>query len=118
MGCSRHIIGPAISWFGGLIYLDTRSSMLEVLRKDYVRTARSKGLSEKLLLTNTLERMLNSCSNYCGQMVIGLLTGVVIVEIFCKNRLSSFAATAAQQLDYASIMGVLLFTSLLLIIGI
>ena len=118
----RHIIGPVIAiswlWWANLLRI-TRSSMLEVLRKDYVRTARSKGLPEKVVINkHARKNALIPVVTTAGQMVIGLLTGVVIVEmVFVRTGLGSFAATAAQQLDYASIMGVLLFTSLLLIIG-
>lgn len=118
----RHILGPIIAiswlWWANLLRI-TRSSMLEVLRKDYVRTARSKGLSERVVINKHARRnALIPVVTTAGQMVIGLLTGVVIVEmVFVRTGLGSFAATAAQQLDYASIMGVLLFTSFMLIVG-
>ncbi|RAO98740.1 peptide ABC transporter permease [Petrotoga sp. 9PW.55.5.1] len=118
----RHILGPIIAiswlWWANLLRI-TRSSMLEVLRKDYVRTARSKGLPESVVINKHARRnALIPVVTTAGQMVIGLLTGVVIVEmVFVRTGLGSFAATAAQQLDYASIMGVLLFTSFMLILG-
>jgi len=118
----RHIIGPIIAiswlWWANLLRI-TRSSMLEVLRRDYIRTARSKGLPEKLVINKHARRnALIPVVTTAGQMVIGLLAGVVIVEmVFVRTGLGSFAATAAQQLDYASIMGVLLFTSFILIVG-
>jgi peptide/nickel transport system permease protein len=93
--------------------------MLEVLRRDYIRTARSKGLPEKIVINKHARRnALIPVVTTAGQMVIGLLAGVVIVEmVFVRTGLGSFAATAAQTLDYASIMGVLLFTSFILIVG-
>jgi peptide/nickel transport system permease protein len=118
----RHILGPIIAiswlWWANLLRI-TRSSMLEVLRRDYIRTARSKGLPERVVINKHARRnALIPVVTTAGQMVIGLLTGVVIVEmVFVRTGLGSFAATAAQQLDYASIMGVLLFTSFMLIIG-
>ncbi|KUK80568.1 MAG: Binding-protein-dependent transport systems inner membrane component [Petrotoga mobilis] len=118
----RHIIGPIIAiswlWWANLLRI-TRSSMLEVLRKDYIRTARSKGLSEQVVINKHARRnALIPVVTTAGQMVIGLLAGVVIVEmVFVRTGLGSFAATAAQTLDYASIMGVLLFTSFILIVG-
>jgi peptide/nickel transport system permease protein len=118
----RHILGPIIAiswlWWANLLRI-TRSSMLEVLRRDYIRTARSKGLPERMVINKHARRnALIPVVTTAGQMVIGLLTGVVIVEmVFVRTGLGSFAATAAQQLDYASIMGVLLFTSFMLIIG-
>jgi len=118
----RHIIGPIIAiswlWWANLLRI-TRSSMLEVLRRDYIRTARSKGLPEKIVINKHARRnALIPVVTTAGQMVIGLLAGVVIVEmVFVRTGLGSFAATAAQTLDYASIMGVLLFTSFILIVG-
>ncbi|KUK15989.1 MAG: Binding-protein-dependent transport systems inner membrane component [Petrotoga mobilis] len=118
----RHILGPIIAiswlWWANLLRI-TRSSMLEVLRKDYIRTARSKGLPEKIVINKHARRnALIPVVTTAGQMVIGLLAGVVIVEmVFVRTGLGSFAATAAQTLDYASIMGVLLFTSFILIVG-
>jgi len=118
----RHIIGPIIAiswlWWANLLRI-TRSSMLEVLRKDYIRTARSKGLPEQVVINKHARRnALIPVVTTAGQMVIGLLAGVVIVEmVFVRTGIGSFAATAAQTLDYASIMGVLLFTSFILIVG-
>jgi peptide/nickel transport system permease protein len=118
----RHILGPIIAiswlWWANLLRI-TRSSMLEVLRRDYIRTARSKGLPERVVINKHARRnALIPVVTTAGQMVIGLLAGVVIVEmVFVRTGLGSFAATAAQQLDYASIMGVLLFTSFILIVG-
>ncbi|MBL5981698.1 peptide ABC transporter permease [Petrotoga sp. HWH.PT.55.6.1] len=118
----RHILGPIIAiswlWWANLLRI-TRSSMLEVLRRDYIRTARSKGLPERVVINKHARRnALIPVVTTAGQMVIGLLAGVVIVEmVFVRTGLGSFAATAAQTLDYASIMGVLLFTSFILIVG-
>jgi len=56
----RHLIGPVLT----LTYVElayilriTRSSMLDVLQRDYVRTARAKGLDERVVITNTLKEM-------------------------------------------------------------
>ncbi|MCX6090048.1 MAG: ABC transporter permease [Candidatus Atribacteria bacterium] len=118
----RHLIGPVIT----LTYVElafilriTRSSMLEVLQKDYIRTARAKGLSEKVVINKHAKRnAMIPVATVSGQTVLGLLSGTVIVEtIFNRTGLGSFMALAAQQLDYASIMGGTLFFGFILIIG-
>lgn len=118
----RHLLGPILT----LTYVElafilriTRSSMLEVLQRDYVRTARAKGLSEKVVINKHARRnALIPVATVSGQTVVGLLAGTVIVEtIFNRTGLGSFMALAAQQLDYASIMGGTLFFGLILILG-
>lgn len=118
----RHIIGPIITmswlWWAYLLRI-TRSSMLEVLRKDYIRTARAKGLAEKEVINKHAKKnAMIPVVTVAGNMVIGLFMGVIIVEsIFNRTGIGRFAARAAQQLDYASIMGSLLFSSVILIVG-
>lgn len=118
----RHIIGPILT----LSYIQwayllriTRSSMLEVLRKDYVRTARAKGLDEKVVINKHAKRnALIPVVTVAGQLLIGLLMGVIIVEaVFNRPGLGSFVAQSASQLDYASVMGALLFSAAIMIVG-
>ncbi|MGQ9473338.1 MAG: ABC transporter permease [Candidatus Caldatribacteriaceae bacterium] len=118
----RHLLGPVLT----LTYVEfafilriTRSSMLEVLRRDYVRTARAKGLEEKVVINKHARRnALIPVATVSGQTIVSLLAGTVIVEtIFNRTGLGSFMALAAQQLDYASIMGGTLFFGLILILG-
>jgi peptide/nickel transport system permease protein len=118
----RHLAGPVLTLtyveFAFLLRI-TRSSMLEVLRKEYVRTARAKGLDERVVIHKHAKRnALIPVATVSGQTVIGLLAGTVIVEtIFNRTGLGSFIALASQQLDYASIMGGSLFFGLILVIG-
>ncbi len=118
----RHLFGPVLT----LTYVElayilriTRSSMLEVLRRDYVRTARAKGLDEKVVINKHAKKnAMIPVATVSGQTIVGLLAGTVIVEaIFNRTGLGSFMALAAQQLDYASIMGGTLFFGLILIVG-
>jgi len=118
----RHLVGPVLT----LTYVElayilriTRSSMLEVLRRDYVRTARAKGLDEKVVINKHAKKnAMIPVATVSGQTIVGLLAGTVIVEaIFNRTGLGSFMALAAQQLDYASIMGGTLFFGLILIVG-
>ncbi|MDO7975567.1 MULTISPECIES: ABC transporter permease [Oceanotoga] len=118
----RHIIAPVITlaylWWAFLLRI-TRSAMLEVLKKDYIRTARAKGLSEKVVINKHAKRnALIPVTTVAGSMVIGLFIGTVFVEtIFNRTGLGKFVADAATQLDYSSIMGSLLFYSLILVVG-
>lgn len=120
--CLRHLVGPILTiswlWWAYLLRI-TRSSMLEVLRKDYVRTARAKGLDERTVINKHARRnAMIPVTTVAGAMVIGLLSGTVIVEaVFNRTGIGSFIATAATQLDYASVMGGVLFYSTILVLG-
>lgn len=118
----RHLIGPIMTiswlWWAYLLRI-TRSSMLEVLNKEYIRTARAKGLDERVVIHKHAKRnALIPVTTVGGAMVINLFAGTVIVEvIFNRTGLGSFTAGAATQLDYAAIMGSALFYSTILVIG-
>lgn len=118
----RHLIAPVITlaylWWAYILRI-TRSSMLEVLRKEYIRTARSKGLPEDVVIHKHAKRnALIPVATVAGQMIIALLAGTVIIEtVFNRPGLGKFMATAATQLDYMSIIGGALFYSLLLVLG-
>jgi len=118
----KHLIGPILTlswlWWAYLLRI-TRSSMLEVLNKEYVRTARAKGLSEDVVINKHAKRnALIPVTTVAGGMVIGLFSGTVIVEtVFNRTGIGSFTAQAALQLDYASVMASALFFSTILVIG-
>ncbi len=118
----RHLIGPIMTiswlWWAYLLRI-TRSSMLEVLSKEYIRTARAKGLDESVVIHKHAKRnALIPVTTVGGAMVINLFAGTVIVEvIFNRTGLGSFTAQAATQLDYAAIMGSALFYSTILVVG-
>jgi len=117
----RHLIAPLLTlsylWWAYILRI-TRSSMLEVLRKDYVRTARAKGLSEKVVINKHVKRnALIPVATVSGGMIVQLFAGTVIVEtIFARPGLGRFTATAAVTLDYFSVIGAALFFSLILIV--
>jgi len=92
---------------------------LDVLSKDYIRTARAKGLSEKVVINKHARRnALIPVITVAGHMVVQLMAGVVIVEtIFTRPGIGTFSARAAQQLDYFAIIGFAFFFSLILVIG-
>ena len=118
----RHIIGPVITlsflWWAYLLRI-TRSSMLEVLSKEYVRTARAKGVSEHDVIHKHAQRnAMIPVVTVAGNMVIGLLSGTVIIEvIFNRTGIGRLAADAAVQLDYATVLGTTLFYSIVLVLG-
>ncbi|KAF2961222.1 ABC transporter permease [Fervidobacterium sp. 2310opik-2] len=118
----RHIIGPVMTlsflWWAYLLRI-TRSSMLEVLSKEYVRTARAKGVPEKEVIHKHAKRnAMIPVVTVAGAMVIGLLSGTVIIEvIFNRTGIGRLAAEAAVALDYATVLGTTLFYSTLLVLG-
>jgi len=118
----RHLVAPIItlsyvSW--AYLLRIARSSMLETLRKDYIRTARAKGVDERTVIYKHAERnALIPVVTVAGMMIVQMLGGVVITEtIFNFPGLGQWAATAAQQLDYASILGFSLLFAFIMVIG-
>ncbi len=89
----------------------TRSAMLEVLREDYIRTARSKGLRERrVTYTHALRNALIPVVTLLGVQAGYLLGGAVIVEqIFALPGLGRLAVNAISQREYALVQGVTLF---------
>ncbi len=95
----------------------TRSSMLEVIQQDYVRTARSKGLRERTVIyVHALRNALIPIMTYLGPLTAAILTGSFVVEqIFGVPGLGTFFVTSIQNRDYTTIMGVTVFYSALLV---
>jgi len=96
-----------------------RSSLLDALGKDYVRTARSKGLAERTVsLKHARRNALIPVITLSGFVLIGLINGVVITEtIFNFPGLGQWAAAAATNLDYAAVMGFALFTATMVVVA-
>ncbi len=96
-----------------------RSSLLEVLGQDYVRTARAKGLSERMVnLKHARRNALLAVVTLAGLTVAGLLTGAIITEtIFAYPGIGSWGAQAATQLDYPGVLGFAVFTALLVVVA-
>jgi len=117
----RHLIGPVMTltylWWAYILRI-TRSSMLDVMNKDYVRTALAKGVPETTVTRkHVLRNAMIPVTTVAGIMVIGLLGGVVIVEtVFNYKGLGLLAATAAQQLDYPMVLGTTMFYAFLLVV--
>ena len=95
----------------------TRSAMLEVLRQDYVRTARSKGLMERaIIVKHALRNALIPVVTIMGSQLSFLLGGLVIIEVvFSLPGVGTLGFEAIQVRDYPVVQGVVLFTALLFV---
>jgi ABC-type dipeptide/oligopeptide/nickel transport system permease component len=94
----------------------TRSSMLDVMRSNYIRTARAKGLSERRVTwIHILKNALIPVITVVGPMVAGLVVGSFFIEsIFRIPGVGSLFVASLQTRDYTMIMGMtLLFTVLI-----
>ncbi|WP_240917960.1 ABC transporter permease [Phycicoccus sp. HDW14] len=91
----------------------TRGSMLDVLGEDYVRTARSKGISERrVVVRHALRSALTPVVTQFGIDVAGLLGGAVVTEqVFSLPGLGKTAVDAINQQDLPVIIGIVLFAS-------
>src|SRR5690606_2240647 len=113
----QQMIFPAITLgfaFAASVMRMTRSSMLEVLGEDYVRTARSKGLPERSVITrHSLRNALIPVVTLIGIEMGYLLGGAFIVEqIFALPGLGRLLINAISQRDYALVQGTVLFMAL------
>jgi peptide/nickel transport system permease protein len=111
-----HIVLPALvlGWFiMGLTARTTRSSLLEVLGADYLRTARAKGLAEtRVIGLHALRNALIPVLTITGLAFASLLSGAVLTEtVFAWPGIGRYAVTAATRLDYPAILGVTLLTA-------
>jgi oligopeptide transport system permease protein len=118
---SRNLILPVITL--SAIYMAyiarlTRAGMLEVLRSDYIRTARSKGLSEKdVVVRHALRGGLMPVVSYTGPALAFLLTGTVVVErIFSLPGLGNYFIQASLNRDEPLIIGIVAFIAIALLL--
>lgn len=96
----------------------TRSSLLDVIRQDYIRTARAKGLSEtKVIYKHALKNAILPVVSYLGPLVAGILTGSFVIErIFSIPGLGRYFVDSIGNRDYTLILGVTVFYGAFLII--
>lgn len=97
----------------------TRSSMLEALSQDYVRTARAKGMSERrVVYLHALRNSVVPLVTLVGLELPGLVSGGVIVEVvFGWPGIGRFAYERALAFDYTTVMGLTTFAALLVVAG-
>jgi peptide/nickel transport system permease protein len=116
----RHLVLPVITLStvqSAQIMRVMRSSLLDALSEDYVRTARAKGLRQSIVNQKHARRnALIPVITLSGFVMIGLINGVVITEtIFNYPGLGQWAAQAALNLDYASVLGFAVFTAVIVV---
>ncbi len=117
----KHMILPTLALATGpmaIIARLTRSSMLEVLTQDYIRTARAKGLSPfKIVIKHALRNALLPVVTVLGTLAAGILTGTFVIEqIFAIPGMGKYFVESINQRDYPVIMGTTVFYSAFLIV--
>ena len=119
---AAHLVLPVfISAFGGLAGLSRymRANMLEVIRQDYILTARAKGLSERqVIYKNALRNALLPAITILGLSIPGLIGGSVIFEtIFAIPGMGQLFYMSVMARDYPTVMGILLIGAVLTLVG-
>jgi oligopeptide transport system permease protein len=119
-GTPAHLLLPAVAlgmYPTGFIARLTRSSMLEVIRQDYVRTARAKGLAEiTVTYRHALKNAVIPVVTYLGPITAAVLTGSFVIErIFAIPGLGRYFVTSIYNRDYTVIMGTTVFYSVFLV---
>jgi len=117
----KHYILPAFSlafFPSAFIARLMRTSMLEVINQDYIRTARAKGLSKFFVVfKHALKNSILPVVTYIGPLTAGIMTGSFVVEkIFTIPGLGRYFINSITNRDYSVIMGVTIFYGALLII--
>lgn len=95
----------------------TKTSMLDALNQDYVRTARAKGVAPwKVVFKHALRNALIPVVTYVGPMVASIITGSMVVEsVFTMGGLGSKFVTSITNRDYTLIMGLTIFLAILMV---
>lgn len=118
----RYMILPAFALgagFAGYIARLTRTTVLDVLSSDYIRTARAKGLTEfKILIKHVLINSIYPIVSVMGPLTAGLVTGSFVIEfVFSIPGMGRFFITAVTNRDYPLIMGVTLVYAVLIVVA-
>lgn len=95
----------------------TRAGMMDILRQDFIRTARAKGLPERLvILRHALRGGILPTVSFLGPAIAGIVTGSLVIEkIFDIPGLGRFFVDSAFNRDYTMVMGTALFYAVLII---
>ncbi len=110
----KHYIGPVITLSGfsmAFVARLTRSSLLEVLQQDYIRTARAKGLPEFVVIfKHALKNSLIPVVTYMGPMIAAIMTGSFVTEkIFAIPGMGRHFVEAVGNRDYTVLLGTTIF---------
>jgi ABC-type dipeptide/oligopeptide/nickel transport system permease component len=117
----HHLVLPAIS-LGVIMFAYvtrmTRSAILNVLNDDYIRTARSKGLTErKVLYGHALRSALVPIVSLVGIFTISLLGGSVLVEeVFARPGLGRYMIGAMKQNDYTALQSIMVIYAIIIVV--
>lgn len=97
-----------------------RSSILETLEQDYIRTARAKGLAEyKVIFKHALRNAFLPCITYLGPMIASITTGSFVIEkIFGIPGIGNLFTTSILNRDYTVILGITVFYAIFLIFSV
>lgn len=111
------VIALATSYLASIARL-TRSSMLEVMNSNFVRTARAKGLPNRtIIFRHTLKPALIPVISYLGPAFVGMITGSVVVDMFLSTGgIGKDFVQAALNRDYSVIMGITILVGMLTIL--
>ena len=117
----KHLILPATAYSIGLLSVMqriVRSSLLETLKKDFVTTARAKGLAESVVIKKHARRnSLLPVVTLSGSMIAKMLGGAAIVEtVFNYRGMGMFIIVAAQGLDFPAILGSSLLIGVIIVV--
>jgi len=101
------VIALSTSYMASIARL-TRSSMLEVLNSNFIRTAKAKGLSKiKIILFHALKPTLLPVISYLGPAFVGMITGSVVIDMyFSTGGIGLHFVRGALNRDYSTIMGI------------
>ena len=115
-----YILPVACLAFTPIAYIarQIRSSMLEAMEQDYVRTARAKGVSEFWVVTkHALKNAIMPVVTYLGPLIAGLLTGSFIVErLFSISGIGRYFVQSISDRDYTMIMGITIFFGVFVVV--
>lgn len=120
-GTPAHFILPTIALAGSptaMISRLTRSSLLDIIRQDYIRTARAKGLTERVVIyKHALKNAIIPVLTYLGPLIAGILTGSFVIErIFTIPGLGRQFVESITNRDYTAVLGVTIFYASFLVI--
>jgi len=117
----KYLIMPVIALstsFMASIARITRSSMLEVLNANHIRTARAKGLPERqIILRHAMKPAMLPVISYLGPAFVSMITGSVVIDmVFSTGGIGLFFVNAALNRDYSTMMGVTILVGILTIL--
>ncbi len=120
-GAWQNLIMPVIalstSYMASIARI-TRSSMLEVLNSNFIRTAQAKGLSmRRVVIRHALKPAMQPVLSYLGPAFVGMITGSVIIDVyFSTGGIGQFFVNSAFNRDYSVIMGITILLGTLTIL--